>query len=263
MIKEKLIKAALIDWLYAKGLVSDAVIINEMVVSNWARRADIAVANGRLYGFEIKSAFDSLKRLPGQIESFQKHFDKVTVVAASKFIPEIVRAYPPEVGVLEIYMKGSSFELKQIRPGRISEVRDRHSIASLMTKMEIERLLKAESVGFKPGISRKELVDNLASLPMRKVKSYALESLKRRHNDTFIAFHKARALDGSFKSLGLLSKTEAIRAKFAAESDLPDRYFKKIEKDAEKIIDFSGIGDEFGAIPDDMPQTVLLRKRSN
>lgn len=84
VIKEKAIKAALIDWLYAKGMVCDAVVINEMVVANWARRADIAVANGRLYGFEIKSAFDSLKRLPGQIESFRRHFDKVTVVAASK-----------------------------------------------------------------------------------------------------------------------------------------------------------------------------------
>lgn len=263
MIKEKLIKAALIDWLYAKGLVGNAVIINEMVVSNWARRADIAVANGRLYGFEIKSEFDSLKRLPGQIESFQKHFDKVTVVAASKFIPDIVKSYPSEVGVLEVFTKGAGFELRQIRPGRISEVRDNSSIASLMTKVEIERLLRSENVSFKSGLSRKELVSNLSVVPTRRLKVYALEALKKRYRETFLAFNSARLQKGSLESLNLLSKSDSLRVKIALAADLPVSFFKKADSESERIIDFSGISEEFGAIPDDMPQTVLLRKKSN
>lgn len=263
MIKEKLIKAALIDWLYVKGLVSDAVVINEMVVSNWARRADIAVANGRLYGFEIKSEFDSLKRLPGQIESFQKHFDKVTVVAASKFIPEIVKSYPSEVGVIEVFIKGDNFELRQIRSGRISEVRDFQAIASLMTKLEIERLLKAESVKFQAGTPRKELVNKLVSIPVKRLKNCALESLKRRYSETFLAFDNARIRDGSLKSLSLLSKSETLRAKSVLSSDPPLSYFKNAGAESERIIDFSKLSNEFGGMPDDMPQTVILRKKSN
>ncbi|WP_122510205.1 sce7726 family protein [Pseudomonas viridiflava] len=263
MIKEKLIKAALIDWLYAKGLVSDAVIINEMVVSNWARRADIAVANGRLYGFEIKSEFDSLKRLPGQIESFQRHFDKVTVVAASKFIPDIVSAYPSEVGILEVCIKGSGFELRQVRPGRISEVRDSMSIASLMTKVEIERLLKVENVSFESGLTRKELVRNLSSVSVRRLKSYALDALKKRYRETFLAFDSARLQKGSLESLNLLSRSESLRVKIALAADLPVSFFKKSDLDSEQALDFSGISEEFGAMPDYMPQTVLLRRKSN
>lgn len=263
MIKEKLIKAALIDWLYAKGLVDNAVIINEMVVSNWARRADIAVANGRLYAFEIKSEFDTLKRLPGQIESFQRHFDKVTVVAASKFIPEIAKSYPAEVGILEVRVTDVGFELMQVRAGRISEVRDRTVIASLMTKVELERLLKAENIKYRLGLSRYEIVQSLDSVPVKRIRSHALESLKKRYSDTFLAFNDARAHSGSLESLNLLSKAGTLRAKIASFTDQPSSYFQKDASVSEKRIDFSVLGEEFGGMPDDMPQTVLLRRRSN
>lgn len=68
LLREQEVKIALIEWLYKKGMLSDATIINEMVVANWSRRADLAIANGSLQAFEIKSDFDSLKRLDGQLK---------------------------------------------------------------------------------------------------------------------------------------------------------------------------------------------------
>lgn len=256
-----MIKAALIDWLYAKGLVTDAVVVSEMVVSNWARRADIAVANGRLYGFEIKSEFDSLKRLPGQIESFQKHFDKVTVVAASKFIPYIVKNYPDEVGVLEVCVRNLGVEFRQIRSGRICEVKDYSTISSFMTKVEIERLLKSEGIIVKGGLPRRDLITYINTVPIRRLKKFALNCIKCRYKDTFLAFDSARRRDGSFESLGFLSKSETLRAKVAQAEELPLGYFKKINESNERAIDFSKLGPEFGGIPEDMPQTVTLRKK--
>lgn len=75
-LREQEVKIALINWLYINGHLNDATIINEMVVANWARRADLAVANGNLHAFEIKSDFDSLKRLEGQLSTFSSRFEQ-------------------------------------------------------------------------------------------------------------------------------------------------------------------------------------------
>ncbi|MBX9303413.1 sce7726 family protein, partial [Serratia marcescens] len=101
LLREQDVKIAFIGWLYKKGLLDDATIINEMVVANWSRRADLAVANGHLQAFEIKSDFDSLKRLDGQLEIFTSRFEKVTVVCAPKFTYEVKKKVTPEVGVIE------------------------------------------------------------------------------------------------------------------------------------------------------------------
>jgi len=85
VLNEGDIKAAVIDRLFASAALSDAVLINEMVIANWSRRADLVVANGKLHAFEIKSDFDSLRRLQGQVETYLSRFDKVTVVCTPKF----------------------------------------------------------------------------------------------------------------------------------------------------------------------------------
>ncbi|MBJ2345547.1 MULTISPECIES: sce7726 family protein [Pseudomonas] len=262
VIKEKAIKAALIDWLYAKGMVRDAVVINEMVVANWARRADIALANGRLYGFEIKSAFDSLKRLPGQIESFRCHFDKVTVVAASKFIADITESYPSEVGVIEVYLKSDKVAFRQVRAGRIDEVKNSQYLASLITRVEIERLLRAEGISFKVGATRKELLQYVDLIAIKKMRSFALSCIKERYRKTFIAFDKAREANGSLESLSLLSRGESLRAVLSLSQEIPQSYFRAAGGEYERSVDTSVLGHEFGAIPEDMPQTVLVRRRS-
>ncbi|MFJ3114905.1 sce7726 family protein [Pseudomonas protegens] len=261
VIREKEIKAALIDWLYARGMVRDAVVINEMVVANWARRADLALANGRLYGFEIKSEFDSLKRLPGQIESFRRHFDKVTVVAASKFVPEIVRSYPVEVGVLEVYLKSGRVTLRQVRAGRIEEVKEQQVIASLITRAEIERLLRLESIKFEAGSSRKALLQYIDLISVKKLKTFALECIKERYRDTFEAFNVARGRDGSFGSLPLLSKAESHRAALQCVENLPRSYFKEAVGENVRPVDISFLEKEFGALLDGVPQTVLVRRK--
>jgi hypothetical protein len=263
VIKEKAIKAALIDWLYAKGMVRDAVVINEMVVANWARRADIAVANGRLYGFEIKSAFDSLKRLPGQIESFRRHFDKVTVVAASKFISDISESYPPDVGIIEVYLKADKVEFRQVRAGRIDEVRNSQYLASLITRVEIERLLKSECISFKVGATRKELLEYVDLVSIKKMRSFVLCCIKERYQKTFMAFDKARETNGSLDSLQLLSKGESLRAIFYQAQEIPQSFFRSAGGEYERSVDTSAFGDEFGAIPEGMPQTVLIRRKKS
>lgn len=216
MIRERDIKAALIDWLYEKGHVQDAVIINEMVVANWSRRADVAIANGRLSAFEIKSDADTLKRLPGQVDLFSSHFDKVTLVVATKFVSTVLENYPPEIGVLEVVSDGGSIRLRQARAGRIVETKDASVLSSFLTKSDLCRLLRNEGLKATPDMSRGDLVDCISILPVRVVKKYVLSFLKDKYKSTFDAFSSARSLQGTYESIPMLSRREsAIR--FALE----------------------------------------------
>ncbi|HKY53091.1 MAG TPA: sce7726 family protein [Anaerolineales bacterium] len=70
-------------------------IVDELGLRHGAARIDVAVVNGIIHGFELKSEKDNLKRLPRQIEIYNSVLDKVTLVvadhhvnAASKMIPE-------------------------------------------------------------------------------------------------------------------------------------------------------------------------------
>lgn len=215
MIREKDIKAALIDWLYDRGQLDDAVIVNEMAVANWSRRADIAVANGRLYAYEIKSSADTLKRLPGQVDLFACYFDKVTVVAATKFVSKILESYPSEVGVLEVIDDAGVARIRQVRSGRLSETRDAAILSGFLTKVDLLQLLKSEGVEIAADLSRRALVKEVSNLPIRPVKRYVLSRIKEKYRDTFEAFSLARSTSGTLESISMLSRRgAAVRAAF-------------------------------------------------
>ena len=54
-------------------------ILQELAVCDGSARVDVAVLNGSLAGFEIKSERDSLNRLESQIENYARCFDSLTI----------------------------------------------------------------------------------------------------------------------------------------------------------------------------------------
>jgi len=56
------------------------IIVPEMDVCSGLARIDIAVINGKIHGYEIKSKQDNLERLPSQIKYYNKIFDTMTIV---------------------------------------------------------------------------------------------------------------------------------------------------------------------------------------
>ncbi|WAT26314.1 sce7726 family protein [Pseudomonas sp. GXZC] len=261
MLSEKDIKILLVDWLFERKMVDDAVIINEMVVANWSRRADIAVANGRLYGFEIKSQFDSLKRLPGQLESFQQYFDKVLVVAAPKFISAIQRDYPEHIGILEVSAASGRPRLRQVRAGRINEVKDVAKLTSLITKIELERFLRAGGVGGIANLSRAEMVKMCSDKNIKRLRGYVLSCIKERYSESYASFLREREFLSTAESFDMLSRTANSRVKL--ERQLAGfGQVDGVEPRAEKLINFAALGVGAEALIDCMPQSVLVRKRN-
>lgn len=79
---------------------ASTIIVDELGILGGATRADIAVVNGQLSAYEIKSARDTLERLPRQVELYSLVFDYVTVVASDVHLKGLVSIVPNTWGVL-------------------------------------------------------------------------------------------------------------------------------------------------------------------
>lgn len=202
---ENRLKAAIIERLYAaRHVVGDAVLISEMVVDNWARRADVVLANGRLWGFEVKSEQDSLNRLPGQIESFNRAFEKLTIVTVPKFEYAVREMLPEGVGLWVEVPDGS---LKERIRARASEL-SKSAAMQHMTATELRQLLSCNGISGLSGLSRSQLETIAAGLPASDLTAAARDVVKRKHRAKHELYQIAR-LEGRHNALSLLrSRTE-------------------------------------------------------
>src|ERR1700685_1087145 len=74
-------------------------IVGEMGVGAGSVRIDIAVINGELSGFELKSDRDTLDRLPLQAELYSKVFDRVTLVCGERHAAKATQLVPAWGGI--------------------------------------------------------------------------------------------------------------------------------------------------------------------
>jgi len=74
-------------------------ILDELGLRHGAARIDIAVVNGIVHGFELKSDADNLKRLPRQIQIYNSVLDKVTLVVGLRHTKEAERMVPRWWGI--------------------------------------------------------------------------------------------------------------------------------------------------------------------
>ena len=80
---------------------SGTLIINELGLCQGDARADLAVINGSLNGYEIKSERDTLIRLPRQRDIYGQCFNTMTIVASKKHISKARVLLPKWWGILE------------------------------------------------------------------------------------------------------------------------------------------------------------------
>lgn len=78
----------------------DTLVIDELGLAHSKSRVDVAVINGCIHGYEIKSAKDNLDRLASQIDIYRQTLQKLTIVAAPKHIEGILTHAPEWCGVI-------------------------------------------------------------------------------------------------------------------------------------------------------------------
>lgn len=78
---------------------AETVIFEELGVQQGLSRIDLAVVNGELHGFELKSDQDTLSRLPEQAAMYSRVFDRVTLVVGERHLRRAVEMVPEWWGI--------------------------------------------------------------------------------------------------------------------------------------------------------------------
>src|SRR3989339_76483 len=116
-------------------------IIEELGVHHGNARVDIAVVNGIMHGYEIKSDLDTLLRLPEQIEVYNSVFDKMTLVVGKSHLYEAIKMIPDWWGVVVAKVdKNGAVTFNTIREEETNEEQNKLSIVRLLWKEEALRI---------------------------------------------------------------------------------------------------------------------------
>jgi len=99
-------------------------------------RADVAVINGSLHAFEIKSDSDSLDRLPSQIEAYQGVFEYVTLVCGRRLLERARIKVPDWWGLQRALYKSGHVVLRNIRAPKPNPSQDALALAGMLWKVE-------------------------------------------------------------------------------------------------------------------------------
>lgn len=147
-----------------------------------AVRVDVAVVNGALSGFELKSASDTLKRLPVQVDYYSRVLDYATLVVAKNHVDAALQITPRWWGCYVASWDGSSVTLRKRRRPKLNPGIDPYSLAQLLWREEsLEVLVRhnaARGVMSKP---RTVLWERLAeTLSLEVLRSEVRQALKAR-----------------------------------------------------------------------------------
>jgi hypothetical protein len=158
-------------------------VIDELGLAHARSRVDVAVINGCIHGYEIKSAQDSLDRLGGQIAVYRQALQKVTIVAAQRHLRKVMVSVPHWCGLIEV-MQGArgGIQLQTIRSARMNPEINPVMVAHLLWRPEVLELLSR--IGCAPKQlrgPRKYLYETLCeAMTLREITAAIQEFMVRR-----------------------------------------------------------------------------------
>lgn len=138
------IRSALRAYLLARCAgEADTALIEELGLCRGQVRIDLAVVNGLLHGFEIKSDRDSLRRLPSQAEVYSRVFERMTLVVGVRHLTEAMEVVPDWWGILRIDQRRAGLAFRVVHRGRRNPARDPRALVELLWRDEALSLLAA------------------------------------------------------------------------------------------------------------------------
>lgn len=167
----------------ADANAKEALLLEELGVCRGTARVDLAVVNGLLKAYEIKSERDTLVRLEDQATIYSRVFDTVTLVVAQKHLDAAKSIIPPWWGIeLAIPDEASSVILKTSRDEGVNPAVDPYCLVQLLWREEmlslLEQLLAPQSYQAK---SKRVLEEHLASaLSLQDLKKVVRCTLRNR-----------------------------------------------------------------------------------
>lgn len=105
-------------------------------------RVDVAVVNASLSGFELKSASDTLRRLPAQVEVYSRVLDYCTIVVAENHLDRAMSVLPAWWGCIVVRWDGIEASLDELAVPALNSSIDGYSLAQLLWRDEAIEVLE-------------------------------------------------------------------------------------------------------------------------
>ena len=131
---------------------NDTLIRHEMGLCANRRRIDIAVINGEISGYEIKSDADRLTRLARQAHTYELVLDRATLVTTQRHLKKAEDILPTWWGITLARPDHGLITLDVVRDAHTNTAQDPISIAQLLWREEAMQELKA--LGLSKGLSK-------------------------------------------------------------------------------------------------------------
>jgi hypothetical protein len=155
-------------------------VVEEMKLPVAKARVDMAVINGSFHGYEIKSASDSLQRLPNQLVAYSLVFDRLTIVTEDKYCNKIMAIVPEWVRVCVCSEHG---EITECQPSKINLNKNGFYLAKLLWNEELFQILANQKISFSKKDRNWLLCEALSmNVELCQLSDIVRDTLKKREN---------------------------------------------------------------------------------
>jgi hypothetical protein len=179
LLRDACIRAPLIDWLRALHPEDGSTeLLQEFKMPRPSARIDLALVNGELAGFEIKSDADTLRRLTVQVPAFSRFFDRVSIVTTRKHLAAARKTVPAWWGII-VYRDDNGFRVART-PKRNRHV-DVRSLLYALSKIEIAELGRRADVSITTSVSKETMIERaIYSISAREICDLSRDVLRLR-----------------------------------------------------------------------------------
>lgn len=185
----------------------NTIAFNEFKIGNSI--VDFAMMNGESKAFEIKTHFDTSRRLSKQMEDYKKVFNKCYLVIASEDLGYYESIIEPTTGIIELYYCRGRIKLNEYRHAVKNSELDSDVLMRCLKIQEYKDIVLSID-GHLPNVSEFEMYNackaRIKQIPLDRLNELFLYEVKKRKNITSKLKEVPKELRQIYLSLNLSEK---------------------------------------------------------
>lgn len=168
--------------------------------------ADMVMFNGESKAFEIKTEYDTSRRLDKQLEDYKRFFDKCFVVIPVNKLIEYHSIIESTTGIITMSRENGHISLKEVRPAKQNHRCDAQALMSCLRTDEYKSIASSLGASLEgvPGYDMFTFCYNVISnADPHLLRTYFLREVKKRKNNTSLLRKYPMSLRQMMLSLNL------------------------------------------------------------
>lgn len=204
---EYVYKNELIKYLISQYGTKETTAYNEFHVGDSI--VDIALFNGESKAFEIKTEYDTTKRLGKQLDDYKRVFDRCYVVIPCEKADTYISSIDKSYGIITLERKNGRIYLTPIQEATFNNNLDPELVLSCLRIDEYESIV-SEWTGSIPNVPKhqiyKECLSVFKEIPENTLRKLFVAKIKRRKRNTLTIKRTPSMLRQMCLSMNLSSK---------------------------------------------------------